>query len=394
MLIYNSPMLIVAAIFAAIAILYFLDKISPLPIEGKGRNVNIDGLRGYLAFLVFLHHSYIWHHFIKTNEWSLPSSHVFANAGQLPVMIFFMITGFLFFSKIIDSKKINWFSLYKSRIFRIYPLYMFSLLIALFIIGYKTGWKLNVSAGELIESILSWMIYATYGNSHINGFSDTGYIYAGIYWTLVYEWLFYFSLPLIAFALRRTKNIFMLVIPAFSLYAFNYLNLNYIFLLPFACGFLASAVRGNKLILKIASLKLTSFLCISGFVFSFFYFPHSFDYLPILLNGAIFILIVNGCDLFGVLKLKISRVFGEISYSIYLMHGIVLYFTLDVLLGKAYVRNLSDNSYAYLILMLSPIVVTIAYMTFKGIEYPFINRNGVINKFFDVQKRMAVRIQK
>lgn len=53
---------------------------------------------------------------------------------------------------------------------------MFSLLIALFIIGYKTGWKLNVSAGELIESILSWMIYATYGNSHINGFSDTGYI--------------------------------------------------------------------------------------------------------------------------------------------------------------------------------------------------------------------------
>lgn len=386
MLTYDSPLLIVVAIFTAIATLYFLDKVNPLPIREGGRNVNIDGLRGYLAFLVFLHHSYIWHHFSKTNEWSLPSNHIFANAGQLPVIIFFMITGYLFFSKINDSKEINWFLLYKSRFFRIYPVYIFSFLMVLLIVGCKTDWVINVSAKELIESIFSWLIYATYGNSNVNGFAEVNRIYAGVYWTLVYEWLFYFSLPFIAFILRKTRNILVLLISIFGFYAFNYLGLSYIFLLPFVCGFAASALRGNKLILKFTAFKITSLLCVSGFVFLLFYFPNSYDYIPILLVGFIFILIANGCDLFGLLRLKISRVFGEISYSIYLMHGIILYFILDVLLGKGFVKGLSDDSYAYLILILSPIVVIFSYVTFKCIEYPFINRKVVFKKFFRVKK--------
>jgi hypothetical protein len=37
----------------------------------------IDGLRGYLAFFVFLHHSYIWHDYLKTKQWGEPKSNFF-----------------------------------------------------------------------------------------------------------------------------------------------------------------------------------------------------------------------------------------------------------------------------------------------------------------------------
>lgn len=34
----------------------------------------IDGLRGFLAFGVFVHHASIWYTFLKTRIWALPAS--------------------------------------------------------------------------------------------------------------------------------------------------------------------------------------------------------------------------------------------------------------------------------------------------------------------------------
>src|ERR1035438_10016436 len=64
----------------------------------------IDGLRGYLAFFVFIHHSCIWYFYLKTGIWGEPDSHLFIQMGQMSVSFFFMITGFLFFNKLMDDK--------------------------------------------------------------------------------------------------------------------------------------------------------------------------------------------------------------------------------------------------------------------------------------------------
>lgn len=48
----------------------------------------IDGLRGYLAFFVFLHHCFIWEVYRKTNEWKPPSSNLFNHFGETSVVFF------------------------------------------------------------------------------------------------------------------------------------------------------------------------------------------------------------------------------------------------------------------------------------------------------------------
>ncbi|MFC6337438.1 acyltransferase family protein [Pseudomonas karstica] len=64
--------------------------------SSQGRFVTIDGLRGYLAFFVFLHHSCIWYYYLQSGVWALPPSRLFVHFGQMGVALFFMITGFLF----------------------------------------------------------------------------------------------------------------------------------------------------------------------------------------------------------------------------------------------------------------------------------------------------------
>ena len=99
-------------------------KISPQ----TGRFKSIDGLRGYLAFFVFIHHSAIWYFLLREHQWGLPPSRVYSHFGPTSVSLFFMITSFLFFSKLIEAKgkNIDWLKLYTSRFLRIFPLYIFS----------------------------------------------------------------------------------------------------------------------------------------------------------------------------------------------------------------------------------------------------------------------------
>lgn len=48
----------------------------------QGRFDAIDGLRGYLAFFVFLHHSAIWYFFLRTGFWQAPASAFLYAAGR------------------------------------------------------------------------------------------------------------------------------------------------------------------------------------------------------------------------------------------------------------------------------------------------------------------------
>src|ERR1035437_3929118 len=100
-------------------------KITPL----KGRYETIDGMRGFLALGVFIHHAAIWHQYLQTGWWDNPKSNLYAHFGQTSVQLFFMITSFLFISKLLNTNKkaFNWNNFFLSRIFRLVPLYFFSI---------------------------------------------------------------------------------------------------------------------------------------------------------------------------------------------------------------------------------------------------------------------------
>lgn len=90
----------------------------------------INGLRGYLAFFVFLHHPTIWFDYTRSHRWDPPRSYFYAHLGQCSVALFFMIISFLFHEKLLNDKfhPFAWRAFFIGRIFRLTPLYAFVML--------------------------------------------------------------------------------------------------------------------------------------------------------------------------------------------------------------------------------------------------------------------------
>ena len=105
----------------------------------------IDGVRGYLAFFVFLHHGYIWSVFLKTKEWNEPNSNLFNQFGQTSVVFFFIITAFLFTNKLINSKNkpIKWPDYIQSRFFRLFPAYFISICLVFLIVVISSDFEIK-----------------------------------------------------------------------------------------------------------------------------------------------------------------------------------------------------------------------------------------------------------
>ena len=113
----------------------------------EGRYATIDGLRGYLAFFVFLHHGTIWYFYLRTGMWEAPPSNLYNQFGQSSVALFFMITGFLFWTKLLEAphKPIDWGRLFVSRVLRLMPLYLCAMLLVLLTVAI-------LSNGTLVDS--------------------------------------------------------------------------------------------------------------------------------------------------------------------------------------------------------------------------------------------------
>jgi len=75
------------------------------PSPRGGRISTLDGLRGFLALGVFFHHAAVYHEYLSDGRWQVPPSRFYTLVGQSSVAMFFMITGFLFWSRIIQQKE-------------------------------------------------------------------------------------------------------------------------------------------------------------------------------------------------------------------------------------------------------------------------------------------------
>ncbi len=109
----TSALPALACLAVALATCEFIRRLGSARLPAS-RFVTIDGLRGYLAFFVFLHHSSIWYYYLKDGLWQLPPSRLYAHFGQTSVALFFMVTGFLFAHKLLHSRgtPIRWLDVY------------------------------------------------------------------------------------------------------------------------------------------------------------------------------------------------------------------------------------------------------------------------------------------
>lgn len=367
----TSPLLAFIALFIICLFTFFLTKRITISSE-PGRYYTIDGLRGYLAFLVFVSHSCIWYFYLRSGKWEVPPSNLYTHFGQTSVVIFFMITGFLFFSKLLNarSKGIEWDKLFISRILRLVPLYLFAMLLLFTIVAIISNGVIKESFLSILSGMIRWLGFTILGSPDLNTVKGTSIILAGVTWSLPYEWFFYMLLPLFAVFLRVKVAKPYLIFSFISILGLLIWSPPIYYLLPFLGGIAAAFLVKIEEVRKIAVTRFSSFIIIILFFITVYYFNTAYHIVPLIFLSTAFILIAAGNDLFGLLKTTFSRTLGEMSYSIYLMHGFLLFITFNYIIGIDKAKNFSVVHHWGVIFILTPILLLLSYLSFTLIEKP------------------------
>jgi len=295
------------------------------PTDAKGRVANVDGLRGFLAMAVVFQHVAVYHNYLLTAQWLYPQSHFYFLLGEVGVSFFFMITGYLFYTQLLRAQGFpNWRKLYVGRAFRILPLYWFAVILVLAGVLSHTGFHLRVPEVQFVSEILRWSAGGLFEAIPINGYSETKRLIVAVIWTLRFEWIFYFSLPLLAIfvSLRKIGWLFPMIMLGFFLIheALAPNPTTFLYGALFCIGMGAAVLKFVRPHLEISG-PWASLAALALLVIAFTVAKTSYSPVPALLLGAVFFLIVLGTDLFGILATRPARRMGNISYGLYLLQG-------------------------------------------------------------------------
>ncbi|WP_083748926.1 acyltransferase [Pelomonas sp. KK5] len=350
------------------------------PPHAAERVSSLDGLRGLLALGVFIHHSVVHYGFARTGLFWAPDSHFYAQLGDGSVKMFFMITGFLFVGKLLRARRagitLDWQRLYASRLTRIFPLYWSAIAAMFVVIGVLTHFELRQDPGLLALHAVNWLELVVSTFPDLNGVVNTRYILAGVVWTLVVEWMFYMALPAIALCmgLRVSRRVLAIsLLPALWLVVMLVFRTAWtiVVVAPFFGGALAAWIDARERSWK-AWLQGPPAACaiVALLVLDVLLFPDGRNLFSLLLLAMAFIPIACGNTLFGLFSAKAVRNLGEMSYSIYLLHGLLLYVAFVLVIGPARTATLSPLQHWGVVTLLAPLLVLLCAFSFQRIERP------------------------
>lgn len=373
-----NPLSFFPALFCvaiAMATAYLLVRRFGKPLA-HDRYSSLDGLRGYLAFFVFLHHSSIWYFFLRSGRWEVPPSNIYTHFGQSSVALFFMITGFLFFSKLIEgrTKDIDWGRLLVSRFMRLVPLYMFVMALMFLLVAVVSKGILNQAIMKLFNGCMHWVVFTVFGSPNLNGVAHTSVMVAGVTWSLPYEWFFYFSLPLLASLVGVRVPLIYLVLSIAIMLGFAIWSPDFYILASFGGGIAAAFLVRSESIRQFAASKIATLIIIGCIFITFLFYQTAYSIIPLILLSTAFILIACGNTLFGALIHPVSCTIGEMAYSIYLLHGLVLFTVFRLVIGFEYAANYSPFGHWVVVALITPILLFFSFATFHFIERPAMER--------------------
>lgn len=376
-----NPLIAMMAYLLAIATAALLLRTVPkftrqLEHRGESRFAGIDGLRGYLAFGVFVHHSIITWIFLQTGAIDLPPSNFYSQLGQGSVALFFMITGFLFWDRLLThGRQHDWLAFAVSRLFRLYPLYL-PLMLAVFISVFcLQGWELKDSVTQLIGQTLAWLVF---DRPDVNQYHQTGMLISNVTWTLGYEVFFYLALPLAAMLFIYRGGWMQTVLCLIGIYALYQVvgwehSLKKHFLAGFLGGIAAAYWIRRPQWVAWSLSPLAGIIALLALAIAFTVFNRAFNLGALLLLSLFFVIVASGNTLFGALRPRSIRWLGEISYSTYLLHGFVLWILLQRLPPALHLDARQAWVFLPLLAVCSCLLVIISSLTYQYIEKPGID---------------------
>ncbi|MEO6567652.1 MAG: acyltransferase [Opitutaceae bacterium] len=361
--------------------------------ESPRRFVSIDGLRGFLALTVFVHHAFCTRIWYTKGTWGTDGNRVILQAGWEPVTLFFFITGFLFWTKLQREPRLAFIPHLRSRLLRLGPAYWAAIAVLLLVVAVRSGGRLNVPVNSLLRSIGDWGFFTIPGRPDVNGLANTRDIIANVPWTLALEWMFYLLVPFVgwfASGVFRTVLFLGLVYVALQTLMWDYailllpgtvrslaLQTAYHLTRTFAGGILLAAMlpwlqtRLGRVDFKhpvFSGASLGGVLGVLLFADPVYAFRQS---VPLLIPFA---LIALGNDWFGILSSAPSQFLGRISYSLYLVHGLVLHIVFLALNRFFPVSTIAPPVYWLSIALLGAVVILTAEHWFRWFEAPFISK--------------------
>lgn len=155
-----------------------------------------------------------------------------------------------------------------------------------------------------------------------------------------------------------------------TLLAVNLLTLDYSIMAAFLGGMTAAVLVRYKKVCAIASARLSTLLGVGCVAAVVMLFPTAFDLPALLLLTVAFTLVAGGNTLFGIFTSHASRVLGEMTYSIYLLHGLMLFLVFHFGFGLADAAALSSIEHWLVIALCTPVLIALSFWAFLQIESP------------------------
>ena len=366
---------------------------------------NLDGLR-FLAFLsVFVSHAVLFFGYNNdSDQFNLLKKLFFVN-GDLGVIFFFVLSGFLLTYLFFQEKKtkgdIDLKAFYKKRIVRILPVYLTAIILGFFVVPFVASFfnsDFPFSTRFDIHQIFWYLFFS--GNLHMSFFSAPNLIVA-ILWFVAAQEQFYLFWPAII-KYFSAKNIFystiFIILGSFIFrlfFVYNY-NITHYFTLSVISDIAIGAlfaymveylpkikqkfVDTNRY--QISFLYLVIILMIpfkgllpelaSGNLYRLIY-----ALLPVIF-GTLFAFVImeqtySNNSIFKLGQSKVLTYLGKISYGLYAYH-IVALFAVLAFMKMFGVHTKYDDLPTYSFVIISTFILTIifAQISFKYFEQKFL----------------------
>jgi len=337
----------------------------------------LDALRGMLAIGVMVHHTFTSCTYKLTGVWDWGSNAVLNQLGQSTVAIFFMITGMLF--AVQAEYTINWRKFYKARICRLMPLHTLVVATLLILVFVETNWQLRVSPLRLSGQALKWLTLTIFGRPDINEVQQTWTRIAGVNWSLPFEVAFYVAIfPCLNWLAKSislvSRLIGALVVIVLMLMLLGQTNTAEVTKMQLAAiHFTFGIITGylylrygrskqiGKTVAAISALIATCFICM---------FDSGARVIPCILAFGLLCSIVFGRWERSLLYQKASIWLGDISYGIYLIHGLVLWVTINGILNAGFVDRLGPGLPFVVAAIAYPIIFVASSASYILLEKP------------------------
>ncbi|MFN8253044.1 MAG: acyltransferase [Ferruginibacter sp.] len=339
----------------------------------KTRHPEIEGLRGLLAWFVMLHHLCIWYFYLKYSRWEPPPFNLFSHFGNGAVAFFFMITAFLFTRKLMKGVNAGWRPFFVNRFLRLFPVYAFSVLLLFALVMYLSGMRVQVSAGRLTDQFLHWIGFTYLGAPDMNGYKNTYLLNAGVAWSLRYEIMFYALVPFLGLLFKERAGWITLssCLVLILLFFLKTAAVNSLLLLYFLAGILTAIGYGKLKNIRIIKSGWAAIICCLLLFTGVVCCPSADNLLSVCLFSLVFGAIAGGNNLGGLLVARSTQVLGQLSYSIYLLHGMVLFCVNQSRFGGKLPAGLGFEQYLLTGLTPAFLTVLLSFAAHKFIERPF-----------------------